>query len=101
MLYVKVPTDFPALSRLAVCVSVSPNGMGRNRTGPIDIWAQMGRAQTGWAESGGHRRGYPDPFSIFYMVHPFSGFGYPFGMGLGALEWFFLGVWVFLAVTHF
>ncbi len=22
--------------------------------GPIDIWAQMGRAQTGWAESGGH-----------------------------------------------
>ena len=34
--------------------SVSPNGMGRNRTGPIDIWAQMGRAQTGWAESGGH-----------------------------------------------
>ncbi len=34
------------------------------------------------------------------MVHPFSGFGYPFGMGLGALEWVFLGVWVFLAVTH-
>ena len=34
--------------------SVSPNGMGRNRTGPIDIWAQMGRAQTGWAESAGH-----------------------------------------------
>jgi len=31
---------------------VSRNGMGRNRTGPIDIFAQMGRAQ---AESGGHR----------------------------------------------
>ena len=39
-----------------------------------------------------NRRGYPDPFSIFNMVHPFSGFEYPFGMGLGALEWVF---WVF------
>ena len=37
--------------------SVSPNGMGRNRTGHIDFWAQMGRAQTGWAESGGHQIG--------------------------------------------
>ena len=35
--------------------SVSPNGMGRNGMGPIDVWAQMGRAQTGWAESGGYR----------------------------------------------
>jgi len=34
--------------------SVSPNGMGRNGMGPIDVWAQIGRAQTGWAESGGY-----------------------------------------------
>jgi len=35
--------------------SVSRNGMGRNGMGPIDVWAQMGRAQTGWAESAGYQ----------------------------------------------
>ena len=35
--------------------SVSPNRMGRNGMGPIDSWAEIGRAQMGWAESGGHR----------------------------------------------
>ena len=35
---------------------VSPSRMSRNGMGPIDVWAQMGRAQTGWAESAGHRK---------------------------------------------
>jgi hypothetical protein len=35
--------------------SVSPNGMGRNGMDRSDIWAQIGRVQMGWAESGGHR----------------------------------------------